>query len=132
MKRRLRKKLHKGEFQQNGISIMVPVNVENVESTLDAITDIADKYNILFCGGGSGRFVLPSEDYGELVMPSKLELLVTTIATGEDLFLDYIIGYFVNTVEKDISRDVANKVKTELENTLKDEFKINCRVSLWD
>ena len=111
---------------------MVPVNVKNVESTLDAITDIADKYNILFCGGGSGRFVLPSEEYGELEMPSKVEFLVTTIATGEEQFLDCIIGYFVNPIEKDISRDVANKVKAELENALKDDFIINCRVTLWD
>ena len=132
MKRRLRKKLHKGEYQQYGVSIMVPVNVKNVESTLDAITDIADQYNLLFCGGGSGRFVLPSEEYGELEMPSKVEFLVTTIVTGEDQFPDCIIGYFVNPIEKDISQNVANKVKTELENALKVEFKINGRVGLWN
>ena len=132
MKKRLREKLHKREFQQYGISIMVPVNVENVESTLNVITDIADQYNILFCGGGLGRFVLPSEDYGELEIPSKVEFLITTIAVGEEQFLDCIIGYFVNHLEKDISQDVADKVKVELENALKIEFEINCRVGLWN
>ncbi|MDR1601050.1 MAG: 50S ribosome-binding protein YggL, partial [Tannerella sp.] len=62
MKKRLRKKLHKGEFQQYGISLMVPVNVENIEPTLNSITDIANQYKILFCGGGLGQFILPSEE----------------------------------------------------------------------
>jgi hypothetical protein len=132
MKKRLRKKLHKGEFQQYGISLMVPVNVENIEPTLDTITNIADRYKILFCGGGLRRFVLPSEEYRELEIPSKVEFLITTIAFGEEQFPDCIIGYFVNPVEKDISRDVADKIKAELESTLKIEFKINCRIGLWN
>jgi hypothetical protein len=132
MKKRLRKKLHKGEFQQYGISLMVPVSVENIETTLDAITDIADRYKILCCGGGLGRFVLPSEEHGELEIPSKVELLITTIAFGEEQLSDCIIGYFVNPVEKEISRDIADKVKAELESALKVEFKINCRIGLWN
>ena len=72
MKKRLRKKLHRGEFQQFGISLMVPVNAENVETTLNAITNIADQHKILFCGGGLGLFVLPSKEYGELDIPSKV------------------------------------------------------------
>jgi len=55
MKKRLRKKLHKGEFQQYGISIIVSVNAEKVDTTLDAIADTADRYSLLFCGGGLGR-----------------------------------------------------------------------------
>jgi len=66
MKKRLRKKLHRGEFQQYGISIMIPATVETVETILNGITDIANRHNILFCGGGLGRFVLPSEEYSEL------------------------------------------------------------------
>ena len=132
MKKRLRKKLHKGEFQQYGISLMFPVNVDNVESALNTITDIADRYRILFCGGGLGQFVLPSKEHGELEIPSKVELLISTIAFGEEQFSDCIIGYFVNPVEKDISWDIANKVKVELESSLKVEFKINCRIGLWN
>lgn len=132
MKKRLRKKLHKGEFQQYGVSLMVPVNVEDIETTLDTITDIADRYKILFCGGGLGRFVLPSEEYGELEIPSKVEFLITTIAFGEEQLSDCIIGYFVNPVEKEISRNIADKVKSELESVLKVEFKINCRIGLWN
>jgi hypothetical protein len=132
MKKRLRKKLHKGEFQQYGISLMVPANVENVEIMLDTVTDIANRYKILFCDGGLGRLVLPSEEYRELKIPSKVEFLITTIAFGEEQLSDCIIGYFVNPVEKEMSRDIADKVKAELENALKVEFKINYRIGLWN
>ena len=132
MKKRLRKKLHKREFQQYGVLLMVTVNENNVELALNTITDIANRYKILYCGGGLGRFVLPSEEYGELEIPSKVELLISTIAFGEEQLLDCIIGYFVNPVEKDISWDVANKIKIELESSLKVEFKINCKIGLWN
>lgn len=49
MKKRLRKKLHRGGFQQYGISIMVPVTTESVEVALNAITDIANAHNLFFC-----------------------------------------------------------------------------------
>ena len=57
MKKRLRKKLHKGEFQQYGVSIMVPANTENVDTLLDTLTDIAERHDTIFCGCGLGRQV---------------------------------------------------------------------------
>ena len=52
--------------------------------------------------------MLPSEEHGELEIPSKVELLISTIAFGKEQLSDCIIGYFVNPVEKDISWDIAN------------------------
>lgn len=132
MKKRLRKKLHRGEFQQYGISIMISTTVETVETILNGITDIADRYNILFCGGGLGRFVLPSEEFGELEMPSKMEFLVMNIALGPETLSDCIIGYFVNPAGREITVNTANEVKTELQSALGIDFKINCRINLWD
>jgi hypothetical protein len=132
MKKRLRKKLHKGEFQQYGISIMVPVNADNLETTLDTLTDIADQNNILFCGGGLGRFVVPSEEYGELKIPSKLEFLVMNIALRPETLTNCIVGYFINPVEREIRINIAEKVKAELKNILKPDFKISCRIGLWN
>lgn len=132
MKKRLRKKLHKGEFQQYGISIMVPVNVESVESVLNVITGIADWNKILFCGGGLDRFIFPSEEYGKLKMPSKIEYLIMNIALVPKPLSDCVIGYFVNLIENEIKEDTANKVKAELEKALKVDFKINCRIDLWN
>ncbi|MGV8134894.1 MAG: hypothetical protein AB2L20_06750 [Mangrovibacterium sp.] len=132
MKKRLRKKLHKGEFQQYGISIMVPANADNVEATLDVITDIANHNNILFCGGGLGRFIVPSKAYGELKIPSKLEFVVMNIALVPETLTNCIIGYFINPFEREIRINIAERVEAELKNILKTDFKINCRVDLWN
>lgn len=129
--KRLRKKLHKREFQQYGISIMIPVTTESAEAVLHTIIDIANAYNLLFSGGGLGQFALPSEEYGELKIPSKVEFLITSIALGTEMPSDCIIGYFINPTEQEISVDVAEKVKSELEKALKTDFKINCRIPLW-
>jgi hypothetical protein len=132
MKKRLRKKLHRGEFQQYGISIMIPTTTNTVETILDRITDIANRHNILFCGGGLCQFVIPSEEFGELEIPSKVEFLVMNIALGLETPSDCIVGYFINPTGKEIALDAANKIKEELQSTLKVDFKINCRISLWN
>lgn len=132
MKKRLRKKLHKGEFQQYGISIIVPTTVDTVETILNGITDVASRHNILFCGGGLGRFVLPSEEYSELEMPSKVEFLVMNIALSSETLSDCITGYFVNPTGREVTVNTADKVKEELQSILKVDFKINCRISLWN
>ena len=132
MKRRLRKKLHKGEFQEFGISFFTPANTANVNEMLNAITNIADKNNILFIGGGLGYFTMPSEKYGNLDIPKKIETLITYIALSNEEQLDGIIGYFIKPFEKEICNDVAEKVKSELETALKTEFKINLRIDLWN
>ena len=92
MKKRLRKKLHKGEFQQTGISLFVPSNFDDVEKQLDIILDIADNNNILFVGGGFGRFTMPSEKYNNLDIPKKIEALIMYIALSVAPQLDGIIG----------------------------------------
>ncbi|MDR0232875.1 MAG: hypothetical protein LBI82_12260 [Dysgonamonadaceae bacterium] len=132
MKKRLRKKLHKGEFQQLGISLFVPSNLDDAEKQLDIILNIADNNNIFFIGGGFGRFSMPSEKYNDLDIPKKIESLITYIALSNEKQLDGIIGYFIKPFEKEICNDVAEKVKSELEMTLKAEFKINLRIDLWN
>jgi len=132
MKQRLRKKLHKAEFQQFGISIFTPANTDNVNEVLDAITKIADNNNILFIGGGFGYFTMPSEEYGNLDIPKKIETLITYIALSNEEQLDGIIGYFIKPFEKEICKEVAEKVKSELETALNKEFKINLRIDLWN
>jgi len=132
MKKRLRKKLHKGEFQQFGISIYVPVNVDNVKEKLDAIVDVAENNNILFIGGGFGYFMLPSAEYGNMDIPKKIETLINFIALSNEPQHKAIIGYFINPYEKEISINIAEKVKSELKEVLQTEFKINERIDLWN
>ena len=132
MKRRLRKKLHKAEFQQFGMSLYAPSNFDDAEKQLDTILDIADNNDVLFVGGGFGRFSMPSEKYGNLDVPKKIVTLITYIALSNEEQLEGIIGYFIKPFDKEISNDVAKKVKSELETSLKVEFKINLRIDLWD
>ena len=54
------------------------------------------------------------------------------IALGQETITDCIVGYFVNPFGKEIDADTADKVKAALENSLKVEFKINCRIDLWN
>ena len=132
MKKRLRKKLHKGEFQQYGISIMVSANSENVDTILDTIIEIAERHNIIFCGGGFGRLIFPSDKYGDMDIPTKIVFMSMSIAKDPQILSDYIVGYFINPVAKEISTDVAEKVNAELEKALEANFKINRRIGLWD
>ena len=46
--------------------------------------------------------------------------------------LDGIIGYFFKPFEKEISNDVAQKIKSELEAAIKEKFRINFRIDLWN
>ncbi|MCL1938303.1 MAG: 50S ribosome-binding protein YggL [Candidatus Azobacteroides sp.] len=131
MKRRIRKKLHKDEFQQFGISLFTSANADNANEMLNAITNIADKNNILFIGGGLGYLTMPSEEYDNLDIPTKIGTLITSIALSNEEQLDGIMGYFIKPFEKEICNDVAEKVKSELETALKTEFKINLRIDLW-
>ena len=132
MKRRLRKKLHKAEFQQFGISLFTPATKDKISEVLDAITDIADKNDILFIGGGLGYFTMPSEKYGNLDIPKKIETLIRYIALSNEPQFDGIIGYFIKPFEKVISVDIAEKVKSELEIALNTELKMNLRIDLWN
>lgn len=132
MKKRLRKKLHKGEFQQFGMSILVPVNGGNVNEKLDAIVDVAENNSILFIGGGFGYFTLPSEEYGNVDIPKKIETLIKFIAVNNEPQPDCIIGYFIKPFEKEICNDVAQKIKSELEVALNMEVKVNLRIDLWN
>jgi len=132
MKRRIRKKLHKGEYQEFGISIFVPVNGDNIQETLDSIITVAENNNIIFIGGGFGYFTLPSKEYGNMDIPKKIETLIKFIALSNEPQLDGIIGYYIKPYEKEICIEVAQNVKSELEINFKTDLKINLNVDLWN
>jgi len=132
MKKRLHKKLHKGEYQEFGISLFVPSNGDSINEKLDTITHIADDNKILFIGGGFGYFTMPSEEYGNMDIPKKIETLTNYIALSNEPQPDGIIGYFIKPFEKEISNEIAQKVKSELETAIGRELKINLSVDLWN
>jgi uncharacterized protein YggL (DUF469 family) len=132
MKKRIRKKLRKSEFQEFGISVVIPADADNVEERLNSITGIADDNHILFVGGGLGRFVLPSEEYGDLDIPQKVETLILYLASSNESQPDCIIGYFIHPFEKEINSNISVNVKSKLEEVFGNDLKINCRIDLWN
>jgi hypothetical protein len=132
MKKRLRKKRHKGEFAQYGISFFVEANENNVQEKLDIITEIADKNNVLFIGGGFGYFTMPSEKYGNMNIPKKIEDLIFFVALSDSPHHEGIIGYFTNPAQREIDVEIAKKVKTDLEKALQITLQIKLRIDLWN
>ncbi len=57
MKKRLRKKLHKGEFQEFGFEILIhfqqTITFEKKEIFFDDFIELIEELNLLFGGGGS-------------------------------------------------------------------------------
>lgn len=67
-----------------------------------------------------------------LNVPDKIEFLIMTIALSPETISDCIIGYFSNPVGQEICVETADKIKAELESSLNIEFRINCRIGLWN
>jgi uncharacterized protein len=57
MKKRLRKKLHKGEFQEFGFGILIQfkqtISFDKKEIFIDDFIELIEELNLLFGGGGS-------------------------------------------------------------------------------
>jgi uncharacterized protein len=57
MKKRLRKKLHKGEFQEFGFDILIQfkqtISFDKKEVFIDDFIELIEELNLLFGGGGS-------------------------------------------------------------------------------
>ena len=131
MKKRLRKKLHKAEFQQYGISIIVSVNAENIDSMVDTLIEIANRHNLYLCGGGLGNLVVPSAEFGNLKVPTKVVSVMLSIAKEPTALSDCLVGFFINPAGNEISDNAANQINTELEKTFNADFKINRKIGLW-
>lgn len=131
MKKRLRKKLHRDEFREMGISVKVSVTEATAADILDKLADIADANGLIFCGGGAGHIITPGKEYGEITMPRKVEYLMMALIPNPYLLSDGIIGYYTDPVAKTISVDKIEKVKAAI-NALNVEHQANYSVDLWN
>ena len=131
MKKRLRKKLRKGEFKEIGVSIRVTVTDATAADVLDGLADIADVNKLTFAGGGAGHIITPGEEYGEITMPRKVESLLLALIPDPYLLSDNIIGYYADPIAKTISADKIERVKSAI-NALNVEHQANYDVDLWN
>ena len=84
MKKRIRKKLHLGEFEQYGNVIIV--NTDGEEKTADDILNklelVIDRYSLTVAGGGSGRLLIPSRKNNKYI-PELAAIVVRSIVDEE-------------------------------------------------
>lgn len=131
MKKRIRKKLHVGEFKQNGNVIILNSDgeAETAETILSKLELVLDEHSLTATGGGCGRIIIPSKQ-GNKYIPEIAGLIVSLVTDGmlpadEMMFCIYKKG--------------ANEVPQEALDAIKETFadekfklKIGRSIDLWD
>ena len=97
MKKRIRRKLHIGEFKQFGnvIAFNTDGKEETAEALLDKFERLIDEYSLTVAGGGTGRILMPSRKNNKYI-PTLAATLVTAVAQEQPLdqmmFCVYVKG----------------------------------------
>lgn len=80
MKKRIRKKLHVGEFKQCGNVIILNTKgeVETAETILNKLQPIIDEFLLTVAGGGTGRILIPSRK-GNKYIPDLAGAVITAV-----------------------------------------------------
>lgn len=130
MKKRIRKKLHVGEFKQYGNVIIINTNgdEETAEDILMKLEHIIEDYSLTIAGGGTGRIIIPSKK-GNKYIPTIAGLVVTSVAEGsvpmdEMMFCVYVKGAI----------EVPKETLETIKNTFADEkykVQIGNNIDLW-
>lgn len=127
MKKRIRKKLHIGEFKHYGnvIAIKTNGNEETAEAILNKLEPIIDEYSLTVAGGGTGRILMPSRKNNKYI-PTLAATLVTAVAQEQPIdqmmFCVYVKG--------------ASEVPQAALDAIKDAFdeenvKVGKSINLW-
>ncbi len=83
MKKRLRKKYHKGEFKQEGFTILLQLNLtfspNDLDNTIDTVFKVIQDHNCYGAGGGDEQFItitiVPSKRKGTITEELKQSIL---------------------------------------------------------
>lgn len=83
MKKRLRKKYHRGEFKQEGFTVLVQLNLscspETLSNTVDTIFRIVKEHNCFVAGGGDDKFntftIVPLKSVGTITEEIKQSII---------------------------------------------------------
>ncbi len=81
MKKRIRKKLHVGEFKQTGNVIFINTDgdEQTAETVLELFEPIIENHSLTLAGGGTGRIIIPPGIFCKQ-MPLLAGIVVTTVA----------------------------------------------------
>ena len=132
MKKRIRKKLHRAEYSEIGVSIKIQTTEDDVQQVLDEITELANKLELSFIGGGLGYIIIPStETFCDKNVPTKIESLIEALSGFPYLFSDFIMGYFQSNSSLKINQYQIDKLKLGIEKE-QFELKSNWCCDLWN
>ncbi|MSS17404.1 50S ribosome-binding protein YggL [Sodaliphilus pleomorphus] len=130
MKKRIRKKLHIGEFKQYGNVIVIKTNFseETAEEILMKFEAIIDSFSLTVAGGGTGRIIIPTRQ-GNKYIPTLPGLIVTSIAKGE-LPLDEMMFCIYVKNESCVPQEALGAIKTTFADK-KYALQIGKSIDLW-
>ena len=131
MKKRIRKKLHVGEFKQTGNVIFINTdgNEQTAETILEMLEPVIENHSLTVAGGGTWRIIVPSGIVGKQI-PLLAGIVVTTVAEESfdpDLmmFLVYVKG------ASEVPQEALDAIKETFADE-KYELQIGERMELWN
>ena len=131
MKKRIRKKLHVGEFKQTGNVIFINTdgNEQTAETILEMLEPVIENHSLTVAGGGTRRIIIPQRK-GNKHIPLLAGIVVTTVAEDSfdpDLmmFLVYLKG------ASEVPQEALDAIKETFADE-KYELQIVERMELWN
>ena len=131
MKKRIRKKLHVGEFKQTGNVIFINTDgdEQTAETVLELFEPIIENHSLTLAGGGTGRIIIPSGRFCKQ-MPLLAGIVVTQVAEESfDPELMMFLAYVKGTSE--VPQVALDAIKEAFADE-RYELQISKRMELWN
>ena len=131
MKKRIRKKLHVGEFKQTGNVIFINTDgdEQTAETVLELFEPIIENHSLTLAGGGTGRIIIPPGIFCKQ-MPLLAGIVVTTVADESfDPALMMILVYVKGASE--VPQQALDAIKEAFADE-RYELQISKRMELWN
>lgn len=131
MKKRIRKKLHVGEFKQTGNVIFINTDgdEQTAETVLELFEPIIENHSLTLAGGGTGRIIIPPGIFCKQ-MPLLAGIVVTTVADESfDPDLMMILVYVKGASE--VPQQALDAIKEAFADE-RYELQISKRKELWN
>lgn len=131
MKKRIRKKLHVGEFKQTGNVIFINTDgdEQTAETVLELFEPIIENHSLTLAGGGTGRIIIPPGIFCKQ-MPLLAGIVVTTVADESfDPGLMMILVYVKGASE--VPQQALEAIKEAFADE-RYELQISKRMELWN
>ncbi len=131
MKKRIRKKLHVGEFKQYGNVIILKTQGEEETAALilEKLEPVIEKFSLNVAGGGTGRLLIPPKK-GNKTIPDLAGTVVSIVVdesypSDQMMFLVYVKG------ASEVPQEALDAIKETFADE-KYELKIGKRMELWN